>query len=170
MTAQTRQLTHHRAVVIGIGNDFRHDDAAGLLVVRQLNDHCNSTCVEIVESDGDVTEIFRAWDNCHLAFLVDAVCSNNDQSIIRIDATKANLPAQLGFSSSHSFGTAEVISLGRSLNQLPDQIIIYGIRGKNFAIGHGLSEGVAEAVQCVAEWITDELAIWETQVETEEFD
>jgi len=44
------------------------------------------------------------------------------------------------------FGAAEVIELGRALNQWPPRLIVYGIEGKNFAPRTGLSEAVEKAV------------------------
>ena len=47
--------------------------------------------------------------------------------------------------STHAFGVAEALELARALNRLPPCLLIYGIEGKNFAMGTGLSPEVRTA-------------------------
>jgi hydrogenase maturation protease len=59
-------------VVIGIGNEFRRDDGAGLAVVTSLRDRVPPG-VEIVLTDGEPTRLIEAWTGPALAVVVDAV-------------------------------------------------------------------------------------------------
>ena len=62
--------------------------------------------------------------------------------------------------STHGFGVAEAVELARSLNQLPPQLIIYGIEGKNFADGFGLSPEVEGAAAQVVRRVLLEIKIF----------
>ena len=54
-------MTDKTRLVIGIGNDFRGDDAAGLMVARRLRGTPLHD-VEIVESAGDAAALMELWN------------------------------------------------------------------------------------------------------------
>jgi DNA-binding transcriptional LysR family regulator len=79
------------------------------------------------------TRIYHCWQ-CRLAIHRD-----------RNGATSAQPLPKSGFRcSTHAFGVAEAIELGRGLGNLPQYLVVYGIEGKNFAAGVGLSAEVEE--------------------------
>ena len=49
-----------RVLVIGVGNAYRHDDAAGLVVARHLKDQTHSSC-EVHEHVGEGTGLMELW-------------------------------------------------------------------------------------------------------------
>jgi hydrogenase maturation protease len=53
------------------------------------------------------------------------------------------------FLSSHGLGVLEAIELGRVLGMLPDRLVVYGIVGRDFQHGQGLSPEVEHAAQIV---------------------
>ena len=59
-------------VVIGVGNEYRRDDGAGLAVVARLRDRVPPG-VELVLTDGEPTRLIEAWTGAALAVVVDAV-------------------------------------------------------------------------------------------------
>ena len=59
--------------------------------------------------------------------------------------------------STHGFGLAAAIELGRTLGQLPAHVVVYAIEGKSFDTGAALSGPVAAAVSVVAERIRSEI-------------
>ena len=59
-------------VVIGVGNEYRRDDGAGLAVVTSLRDRVPPG-VELVLTDGEPTRLIEAWTGAALAVVVDAV-------------------------------------------------------------------------------------------------
>ncbi len=78
-------------------------------------------------------------------------------TIHRFDArAQARAPHFLRHST-HTFGVAEAIELGRALNQLPAQLVIYGIEGANFEAGEGLTPMVARAAKQVVQAVLAEL-------------
>jgi len=67
------------------------------------------------------------------------------------------LPQGASLPSSHAFGLAEAIALGRELQTLPKTVVIYAIEGACFDIGAPMTPEVASAVNEVAERIIEEV-------------
>jgi hydrogenase maturation protease len=68
----------------------------------------------------------------------------------RPDKTGKLLSTGVLRSSTHAFGLPEAIELGRALERLPSQLLVYAIEGRDFSAGQGLTEDVAAAVKAVA--------------------
>ena len=58
--------------MIGVGNQFRHDDGAGPAVIERLRGQLPGE-VELVVTDGDAVRLIEAWSGASLAVVVDAV-------------------------------------------------------------------------------------------------
>lgn len=147
----TTQPAHNKHVilVIGIGNAYRSDDAAGLHVAHSLKKQ-SYDYVNVIEESGDGAALLECWKNADTAILIDAVSSGAKPGTIhRIDAHAESIPANYFHCSTHAFGVAEAIELARSLNQLPLCVTIYGIEGKCFEAGVGLSPEVERAARKV---------------------
>jgi hydrogenase maturation protease len=149
----------HNTMLIGVGNEFRHDDAVGLFILRNLRDLVPAT-ITTVEASGEGTALIELWQNSHTVYLFDAVFSGAEIATIhRIDAQQQSVPAKFFHYSTHAFSVAEAVELARSLNQLPAKLILYGVEGKNFAMGIGLSEAVKHAAEIVIQQVLSELNI-----------
>jgi len=138
--------------VIGVGNDRRGDDAAGLEVVRRLRAHA-SDGVRIVECADDPLGIIDAWEGADDAIVIDAVRSGAPPGTLHV-LEGAQLKGQSlklrGSMSTHAFGVVDAIELARALGRLPERVRIYGIEGESFVMGSGLSPAVARAVERLA--------------------
>lgn len=134
-------------LIIGIGNTYRSDDALGLYVAQDIKrgapDHVN-----VIEQSGDGAALMESWENADSVILIDAVYSGaRPATIHRFDVHTQPIPARFFHYSTHAFGIAEAIELARALNRLPPHMIVYGIEGKCFEAGIGLSPEVEKAVQ-----------------------
>jgi hydrogenase maturation protease len=144
-----------RLVVIGVGNDFRGDDAAGLLAARRLK---SSPAVRAVEHTRDGLSLMEHWRPLDHVVVVDALRSGHEPgTVFRFEATEGPVPGDAGWVSSHSPGVAEGIETARVLGQLPLSLTVFGIEGYRFEPGTGVTPAVAEAVEEVARAILDEI-------------
>jgi hydrogenase maturation protease len=140
-----------RALVIGIGNEYRGDDAVGLLAARRVREFAPNG-VAVLEQDGDGVRLMEAWRGASLVVIIDAAYfSAPPGSIHHFEASVGPIPASFFRHSTHAFGLVEAIELGRTLKQLPDRLIIYAIEGRNFEAGTKLSAEVAEALDRLIE-------------------
>lgn len=133
-------------MLIGIGNSFRGDDAAGIRVAEAAGG--------IALESPDAAELLSSWDGAEDLTVVDAVCSGQTPGTIhRLDATDRPLPADLFASDSHHFGLAQAIELARALHRLPKRIQVYGIEARNFEYEQAVSPEVQAAIDVLAkEW------------------
>ena len=144
-------------VIIGIGNEYRSDDGAGIAVARGLRARFPSG-VTILEESGEGAALIQAWQGAAWVMLVDAVRSGASPGTIhRLDARATSVPTGFFHYSTHAFSVAEAVELARSLDQLPPHLIVYGIEGENFAAGVGLSPAVEQAVETVVERLAEEV-------------
>jgi hydrogenase maturation protease len=143
--------------VIGVGNDLRGDDAAGLLVARKLAGSRGDD-FRVAECEGEPVALLDLWQDCARAIVVDATQSGAAPGTIRRIAAHAGpLPPGLAGTSTHLLGVADAVELARALGRLPPTTIVYGIEGATFDTGAPLSEVVEAAVERVAASIRQEL-------------
>lgn len=130
-------------LVVGVGNTDRGDDAAGILVARALE--CTRS-KELV----DCVALLELWDGESEVVVVDAMRSGKAPgTVFRFDVTASELPVRTS-SSTHSFGLAETIELGRALGRLPARLIVLGIEAEELGPGNRLSAAVEQAIAEVA--------------------
>ena len=135
-----------RAVVIGVGNPYRGDDAVGLAVAERLRDRVPPG-VELVECEQEPSRLLDAWEGADVALIVDASSSGGVPGTVhRFDAAAGGVPARVFRSSTHAFGVGEAVELGRALGRLPARVVVYGVDGAAFVAGEGLSAPVEAAV------------------------
>jgi hydrogenase maturation protease len=143
-------------IVLGIGNPDRGDDAAGPAVARLLKD--TLTDFEVAEHGGEAAALLGCLDGVAEAYLVDACVSDAAAGTVRrFDAATTPLPRGVFGLSSHSFGLAEAVELGRALGRLPPRCIVYAIEGGGFEAGEPLSPPVQAAVADVVSRIRAEI-------------
>ncbi len=131
-------------LVIGVGNDFRGDDAAGLELVRSL---APAPSVTVRAFDGDAVGLLDAWDGFDAVVIVDAVRSGAAAGTLqRFDASADAVPATFRHSSSHAIGVGEAIELARRLDRLPTRVMLFGIEGTRYDAGAPLTPDVAAAL------------------------
>lgn len=146
-----------RICVIGIGNENRGDDDAGLLVARRLKTR-NMDSVAVHEQTGEASAFLEAVAQADAAILVDAMQSGEKPGKVRrFAAGDRPLPARQFPCSTHGMGVGEAVELARALGKLPAEVVVYGIEGGRFAPGDELSPEVARAVEGTVRLVVREI-------------
>ncbi len=139
MTTQTNTL------VVGLGNIYRHDDGVGIIVARQIQGRILPG-VSVFEDNCYGLALLETWQARTTVILIDATTSGGPPGTIhRINARKQQIPRGSFRCSSHGFSVSEAIELAGTLNQLPPRLLVFGIEGKDFTTGIGLSDEVEQA-------------------------
>jgi hydrogenase maturation protease len=157
-----------RIVVIGIGNEFRGDDAAGIVVARALQKGPLPSHVSVVEAGLAGPSLLNIWMGADLAIVVDAVTVERDGedtalrpgSVMEINVSDVLLGSASFCSdraSSHGFGLREALQLASVLGYpyMPHRLRVIGIcadlanlhitnGGLTPAVGRGCAEAVKE--------------------------
>ena len=125
------------ALVIGVGNPLRHDDAVGLAVAKRTGG---------VLHEGECSPLVDLWAAHGEVIVVDAASSGAVAGTVsRFDAAAGPVPIRGVRSSTHAFGVHEAIELARSLGRLPARLEVYAIEGADFSPGAGLTPAVERA-------------------------
>lgn len=133
-------------LVVGIGNRFRMDDGVGPWVAETLQ----ATGRETRSHAGDGTALLDLFAEHADIVLVDATRSGAAPGTLAVfDAVAAPLAAHMFHYSTHRFGLAEAVETARALGRLPPRLRIYGIEGRAFGAGVGLTPAVARAARAL---------------------
>ena len=146
-----------RILVIGVGNEYRGDDAVGLVVARRLR-QLSLGNVTVIEESGEGTDLMESWKGADTVIIVDAASSGAKPGTIhRIDARAQRIPTGLLRYSTHAFSVGEAVELARAMNRLPPRMVVYGIEGERFDEGTVLSRAVQGSVDTVVDLVLKQL-------------
>ena len=142
---------------IGVGNEQRRDDGVGIFIVRHLA-RLHLHGARIAETRRDATHLMHLWQGAGVVYVFDALYAPGTAgAIYRLDAVNEPIPADLLQVSTHTLGIAEAVELARVLNQLPAELILFGVGGKNFGPGQGLSRQCRQSALSVIRRVADEI-------------
>lgn len=147
------------SLIVGIGNTDRGDDGVGRLIARRLKAMVAPE-VRVVEHDGEAASLLACLERVQTAFLIDACVSGGAPGAVRrlnLEQDGDALPdLQFGLST-HGFGLAEAIALGKALGNLPPRTVVFAIEAGGFETGAALTPAVADAIETVAGMVADEV-------------
>ncbi len=116
--------------ILGIGSPFAGDDLGWLLAKALeragLPRYFPAGMVHITLCDRPGSLLLPAMRGACLAILLDAMRSGAPPGTLR-RMDMLELDDSAGLLSSHGFGVAEALALGRALEELPPRVLIYGI-------------------------------------------
>ncbi|MET8743476.1 hydrogenase maturation protease [Streptomyces sp. NPDC004728] len=154
-----------RIAVIGVGNEFRHDDGVGWAVVAQLAVRAEAqplpSGTALLVCDGDPARLITLWEDADLAIVVDAAHAHPGcpGRLHRLKVDDGQLSQTGTATSSHGLGLGNAVELARQLDRLPGQLVVYAVEGADSSLGTGLSAPVAAIVEPLTEWIATEISL-----------
>ena len=141
-------------LIAGVGNPDRGDDGFGPAVASRLAG-LSLPGVEATPCRRPI-DLLDLWQGRGLVFVADAALAQGAPGRLhRLDALRDRLPPTSS-SSTHSFGLAQAIELGRSLGLLPSRLILYAAEARSFAPGAPLSPPMRSAVEAAVRRIARE--------------
>ncbi|MGB8858800.1 MAG: hydrogenase maturation protease [Ilumatobacteraceae bacterium] len=147
--------------VIGIGNPYRHDDAAGLVVLARLQHRFHGDRrVRMAELDGEPVRLIQAWEGSDHVLIVDAVRSLQPAGTIHrftADGLTGATADGVALGGGHLLGLGEAIDLARAISRLPRELDVVGIEGADFELGEGLSDAVSAACETATATIVERI-------------
>ncbi len=146
-------------LVIGLGNEHRRDDRAGLDVARALSDRLEGVA-RVLECASEGIALLDLWRGADRVYVVDAVQSGSPAGTVhRLEPEDGFLPGFRTGTSTHGLSLAEAIGLAKGLGCLPRSLVVYGIEAAELDVGVGLTARVAEGVEEATERILVELGV-----------
>ena len=145
------------ALIIGVGNEYRHDDGVGAEVARRI-EKLNLPQVRVLLHSGEGASLLEHFHEADLIIIIDAAQSESSPGTVHyFDAGNSPIPCDFFNYSTHAFSVAEAVELARALNKLPTRLLVYGIEGADFSAGIGLTEAVQISVSMVVERIVADI-------------
>jgi len=143
--------TRHGGLLVGLGNPWRGDDAAGPAVIQAMRRLGPDPRLELVEGVDDTFGLVELWAGVDHAVVVDAASSGAPPGTVHV----ARLAASLGWDppptlSSHGLDLSAAVGISRAVDCLPRRLTLLGIEGAAFDLGAPLSRPVAASVPRVA--------------------
>jgi len=149
--------TRHPLRIIGVGNLFRGDDAAGVLAARRLKGLVGDRA-EVIEAELAGLDVLDLMADASAVILIDAARSGRPAGTIhRLDASAGPLSGDLFPHSTHVLNAVDALEMGRTLGLLPPQVIVYGVEVGDTTAGNDLSPAVAGVLDQVVERVLCEL-------------
>lgn len=144
-----------RSLVVGAGNVFRRDDGVGPAIARRLR---GALSCDVLVHERDFVALIDDWQSLDTVVVIDATSSGSAPGTVwQYEAHCRPLPSTFSRSSTHACGLAEAIELARVLGRLPARLVVYGIEGRDFTQGEGLSPEVDAAIDEVVRRVTEEV-------------
>lgn len=142
-------------IVVGIGHDFRHDDAVGLVAARALAAH-GSPGLRVRCLGEDLLRLLDFMQPGARVVIIDAVISGAPAGTIHLLDLGRGLaiPARAA-ASSHTVELVQVLALARALGRVPAALWLVGVEAEDVSPGAGLSAPVAAAVPAAAKTAID---------------
>ena len=140
-------------LIVGVGNELRADDGAGIEAARRLQERELPPGVCVTEQQGEPLALLDTWAEADAVVLIDTMRSGAPPGTIRrFDISRQALPRGVGGSTStHALMLQDVLELGRELGRLPAQVIVLGVEGRTFHAGQGLSNELRAQTDVLAD-------------------
>lgn len=151
-----------KAVIIGVGNEYRRDDGIGPAVADRIGRRALPD-VEVITTDGEPTRVLDAWTDKDIAVVIDAAVLR-DPTPGRVHRMAVDdLPDDKPARSSHGLGIPEAVELAKALDRLPGRLVFYTVEITETGYSPGLSTPVAAAIAPVIAAVLQELSLGVTE-------
>lgn len=114
--------------VLGCGNTLVGDDGVGIRVIEKLQEMKLPENVEVIEAGVGGMAILSWIEGSDKVIIVDAVQTGNEPAgtIYRF-TDKEMPPSDMFMLSLHDLNLVDTLNIGRIVQKMPDEIIIYGV-------------------------------------------
>lgn len=157
----TSDIENH-TLVIGIGNPLFCDDGLGVQVAQQLTDEKLPAGVQVQELGTPGWGLVNHFQGWRRVILIDAVQMGEEPGTWhRLGASETKFVSENQSISLHEPGLADSLALAKTLNLMPDEIVLYGVEPAFTGPGLEMSPEVQTAIPLLVKNILEEL--WKTK-------
>jgi len=156
-TTSERGASRPRVLVVGLGNDDRGDDGAGLEAARRLAPALAGRA-EVRAHAGEPVDLIGVWGEADLLILIDAARTGRAAGTLHRFEPGPDAPSggRLG-ASSHAFDLLVALRLSHALGTAPRRTVVHAIEGERFGFGASRCGAVERALPRLVERVLDEV-------------
>ena len=153
-----------KPLIIGLGNQYRSDDAVGLEVASLLKKNFDEIA-DVVIYQGNPLDLLEIWTGRDCVFIIDAVSSGEQEVgfVYRFLPHEEEIPAVFSRASTHLIDVVQVIELGKTLGNCPKQLFVYGIEASQFALEQSISQKLNNKVPDILKTIEKDIRTYFTK-------
>lgn len=147
--------------IVGVGSPFG-DDQLGWRVAELLKKETRlqqylGNGLEIQINDRPGLALVDAMKNVKNFYVIDALKTGRNPigQLYRMNGEL--IDADHGFLSTHGFGIVQALALAKALNQLPSNVVIYGVEIGEIDYAAPLSSVINNACEALAQQIIEEI-------------
>lgn len=123
-----------KIVVLGVGNRLMGDDGFGPRVLDELEKRKLPENVELIDAGVGGIAILSWIENADKVVIIDSVQTNNEPPGTVYRFTDKELPpSDMFMLSLHDLNLVDTINIGRVVQKMPDEIVIFGVEVKRVA-------------------------------------
>ena len=146
--------------VLGIGSPFG-DDQLGWAVLKQLQqkvilDPYIPSRLELMCMDRPGLHLLELMRGAQSVFLIDAVQSDTEIGTIQ-RLENGDINGMSHHFSTHALGVAEAMVMGSILQELPEQVVLYGINIGHVPCEFSLSEPIVHAIDVLVAQLENDI-------------
>ncbi|OIJ15779.1 hydrogenase maturation protease [Anaerobacillus arseniciselenatis] len=163
----TSEVKQKQITILGIGNTLYSDEGVGVQVIPLLEDILKDyeSKVEIIEGATDGIKLLGPVEDTEYLIIIDAINADKEPgSIITVDQDE--IPKYFGVKMSiHQVGFQEVLFAAQIRENLPKQMIMFGIQPESLKLGVELTDTVKSKLPDLACLIKEKVESWLDQHE-----
>lgn len=146
-------------LLIGIGNEYRGDDAIGLWIAEQVAAQ-KIPHLTVKKLQSECTRLFDQWEGFERVVLVDAISSRRKPgTYVFLTPKEISAFRKQCAPSTHLYGVLDAIELAQMLGKLPPKLLFCGIEVKTVAMGGKLSREVLVGAREVMHFLIHEFVV-----------
>jgi hydrogenase maturation protease len=148
-----------KTIVLGVGNRLMGDDGFGPRVIEELQKREVPPGVELMDAGVGGMAILSWIEGADKVVIIDSVQTNNEPPGTVYRFTDKELPpSDMFMLSLHDLNLVDTINIGRVVQKMPDEIVIYGVEVKRVAeFVDGLTPEVEAAMKEVIDLVLEEI-------------
>lgn len=145
-------------LVLGIGNVLMMDDSVGVRVIEELEKRYRfPEGVELLDGGTSGIELLSYIGNRDHLIIIDALKSGlAPGTVVRVEGE--DVPARfMTRISPHQLGLSDVLAAATVSDQLPKNMVLFGVEPKTVELGLGLSKEVRASLDKLVRTVIEEL-------------
>ena len=145
-------------LVLGIGNVLLTDEGIGVRALKELERrYTYPTNVELLDGGTAGIELLRHIRNRDYLIIIDAMkCGQKPGTVLRVEGDEVPAAFRTRISP-HQLGLSDLLAAAMLTDELPANLVLYGVEPESIDIGLDLTETVEANVDKLVGAVADEL-------------
>jgi hydrogenase maturation protease len=147
-----------KVLVMGVGSILMTDEGIGIRAVEELlRRYRFPENVEVLDGGTSGIELLSYISGKDYLIIIDAIKSGNPPgTVLKVEGE--DVPARFRTRiSPHQLGISDLLAAATLTDEIPKQLVLFGIEPKEIVLGIGLSEEVRSSLDRLIQVVVDEL-------------